>query len=205
MNTAILPLAVTMMAGPQEMTAVIFVTHRNAGRVSLAFLTGVTVAMVLETTIFYLIAGSVDLGSPDERESSGTVIQLLLVGLLALLAVRTYLRRETIEPPKWLGGMMEATPRKALTMGFLLILVMPTDVVTMATVATNLQHNDSSLIEAAPFWGLTLLIAALPLLAYLFLGERAKRAMPKVRDWMFENSWLVNIIVLGIFIVLILA
>ena len=62
-----------------------------------------------------------------------------------------------------------------------------------------------SLIEAAPFWGLTLLIAALPLLAYLFLGERAKRAMPKVRDWMFESSWLVNIIVLGIFIVLILA
>jgi hypothetical protein len=28
--------------------------------------------------------------------------------------------------------------------------------------------------------------------------------MPKVRDWMFANSWLVNIIVIGIFIVLIL-
>jgi hypothetical protein len=29
--------------------------------------------------------------------------------------------------------------------------------------------------------------------------------MPKVRDWMNANSWLVNIIVYGIFIVLILA
>jgi hypothetical protein len=205
MSSAILPLAVTMMAGPQEMSAILFVTHPSPVKVSLAFLTGVTVAMVLETSILYLIAGAVDLGSSDDTGSSGTIIQLVLAGLLALLAIRTYLHRETIEPPKWLGGMMEASPTKALTTGFLLILVMPTDIATMVTVAVNLQHNDSSLIEALPFWGLTLLIAALPILSYLLLGERAKRAMPKVRDWMFDNSWLVNIIVLGIFIVLILA
>jgi Sap, sulfolipid-1-addressing protein len=205
MSSAILPLAVTMMAGPQEMSAILFVTHPSPVKVSLAFLTGVTVAMVLETSILYLIAGAVDLGSSDDTGSSGTIIQLVLAGLLALLAIRTYLHRETIEPPKWLGGMMEASPTKALTTGFLLILVMPTDIATMVTVAVNLQHNDSSLIEALPFWGLTLLIAALPILSYLLLGERAKKAMPKVRDWMFDNSWLVNIIVLGIFIVLILA
>ena len=205
MSTAILPLAFTMMAGPQEMTAILFVTHPTPVKVSLAFLTGVTVAMVLETAIFYLLAGTVDLGDPSDRGSSGTVVQLVLAGLLALLAIRTYRRRETIEPPKWLGGMMEANPMKALTTGLVLILVMPTDVITMATVAANLQQNDSSLIDALPFWGLTLLIAALPLLSYLLLGQRAKRAMPKVRDWMFDNSWLVNIIVLGIFIVLILA
>jgi hypothetical protein len=205
MSTAILPLAFTMMAGPQEMTAILFVTHPTPVKVSLAFLTGVTVAMVLETAIFYLLAGTLDLGDPSDRGSSGTVVQLVLAGLLALLAIRTYRRRETIEPPKWLGGMMEASPMKALTTGFVLILVMPTDVITMATVAANLQQNDSSLIDALPFWGLTLLIAALPLLSYLLLGQRAKRAMPKVRDWMFDNSWLVNIIVLGIFIVLILA
>jgi len=28
--------------------------------------------------------------------------------------------------------------------------------------------------------------------------------MPRLRDWMYANSWLVNIIVIGIFIVLIL-
>jgi hypothetical protein len=28
--------------------------------------------------------------------------------------------------------------------------------------------------------------------------------MPKIRDWMHANSWLVNIVVLGIFILLIL-
>jgi len=204
MNTAILPLAVTMMAGPQEMTAIIFVTHRTPVKVSLAFLTGVTAAMVLGTTIYYLLAGTIDLGDPSSAGSSGTIIQLVLVGLLAFLALRTYRHRETIEPPKWLGGMLQASPTKALVMGFLLIFVMPTDIVSMMTVGANLQQNENSLIDALPFWGLTLLIAALPILAYLLFGKRAKTAMPKVRDWMYANSWLVNIIVIGIFIVLIL-
>ena len=99
---------------------------------------------------------------------------------------------------------MEASPRKALMMGFLLILVMPTDTASMAAVGANLQQNEKSLINALPFWGLTLLIAALPILSYLLFRNRAKTALPKVRHWMYANSWLVNIIVIGIFIVLIL-
>ena len=49
-----------------------------------------------------------------------------------------------------------------------------------------------------------MLIAALPLLLYLLFQRRAKRIMPRVRDWMNSNSWLVNIIVCGVFILLIL-
>lgn len=204
MSTAILPLAVTMMAGPQEMTAIIFVTHPNLVKVSLAFLAGVTSAMVSGTAIYYLLAGTVDLGDPSDSGSTGTIIEFVLAGLLALLALRTYRHRETIEPPKWLSGLLEASPTKALAMGFLLVFLMPTDIASMATVGTNLQQNENSLIGALPFWGLTLFIAALPLLSYLLLGKRAKAAMPKVRDWMYASSWLVNIIVLCIFIVLIL-
>lgn len=206
MDVAILPLAVTMMAGPQEMTAVVLVTHRGAVRVSTAFLVGVTAAMLLGTTITYLLAGALgDLGDPSDEGSTGSAIQYALAALLLLLAIRTYRHREHVEPPKWLGGLLEASPRKAFTMGFLLIFVFPTDVATMLTVGVNLQHNDSSLLEAAPFWALTLLIAALPLLAYLLFRRRAEKAMPKVREWMATNAWLVNIFVLGLFIVLILS
>jgi hypothetical protein len=204
MSTGILPLAVTMMAGPQEMTAIILVTHPAPKKVSLAFLVGATTAMVLGTTIYYLLADTIDLGDASDNGSTGTIIQLALAGLLAVLALRTWRHRETIEPPKWLGGLMQASPAKALTIGFLLIFVMPTDIASMLTVGTNLQHNENSLTAALPFWGLTLLIAALPILSYLLFGKRAEVAMPKVRDWMYTNSWLVNIIVIGIFIVLIL-
>jgi hypothetical protein len=66
------------------------------------------------------------------------------------------------------------------------------------TVGVHLRQNGHSLIEAAPIWGLTLLIAALPLLTDLLFRSRAERAMPKVRDWMETNSWLVNIFILGL-------
>jgi Sap-like sulfolipid-1-addressing protein len=204
-NAQIIPLAVTMMAGPQIMTAIVLVTHSDAVRVSVAFLVGVAVAASLGTTIAYLLADSVDLGDPSDRGSTGTIVQYVLVGLLVLLALRTYLNRETVKPPKWLGSLQTATPRKALTMGLLLVGLMPTDIASMLTVGVNLAQNDDSLLVAVPFVALTLLIAALPLLTYLLLGRRAREAMPRVRDWMTANSWLVNIIVLGIFIVLILA
>lgn len=207
MNAQIVPLAITMMAGPQIMTAIILVTHPAAVRVSIAFLIGVAVAATSGTSLAFLLAGVVpgDLGQSSDRGSAGTIIQLVLVALLVLLAIRTYVRRETIEPPKWLGGLLQATPIKAFIIALVLIFLMPTDIASMLTVGVNLEQNNQSLAAAIPFLALTLLIAALPLLTFLVLGERARTAMPKVRDWMTANSWLVNIIVLGIFIFLILS
>ena len=73
------------------------------------------------------------------------------------------------------------------------------------TVGVNLAQNNASLVGALPFMVATILIAALPVLSYLLFRHRAKQLMPKVRDWMNTNSWLVNIIVYAVFIVLILA
>jgi Sap, sulfolipid-1-addressing protein len=187
------------------MTAILFVTHPTPIRVSVAFLIGVSAAMVLGTTIFYLLGSTIDLGDPSDQGSTGTIIQLVLVGVLVLLAIFVYRHRENSEPPKWLGGLLEASTMKALLIGFVLIAVMPTDIISMLTVGVNLQQNDSSLVGAIPFWLLTLLIAASPLLLYLLFRKRAQTAMPKVRDWMGTHSWLVNIIVIGIFIFLILS
>jgi hypothetical protein len=89
-------------------------------------------------------------------------------------------------------------------MGLLLIFVMPSDVLIMLTVGVNLAQTDSPLTVAIPFIALTVFIAALPLLGYLLFRQRAEAAMPKVRDWMNVNSWLVNIIVYCIFILLII-
>jgi MFS family permease len=206
MSYQIVPLAVTMMAGPQIMTAIVLVTHPSAVRVSLAFLAGVAAAATLGTALAYLIAGALpgDLWDSSDKGAAGTIIQFVLVAILVLLAIRTYLRRETVEPPKWLGSLLEATPLKALAIGFALIFLMPTDIVSMLTVAVNIKQDGHSFVAAVPFLLLTVLIAALPLLMYMLLGDRARTTMPKVREWMLANSWLVNIIVLGIFVFLIL-
>ena len=65
--------------------------------------------------------------------------------------------------------------------------------------------GDASLLEAWPFWALTFLIAALPFLTFLLFRRRAEQAMPRVRDWLATNAWLVNIFVLGLFIVMLLS
>jgi hypothetical protein len=84
-------------------------------------------------------------------------------------------------------------------------LLMPSDIIIMLTVGVNLVQNNGGLIAALPFIVATVLVAALPLLLYLLFYRRAQRVMPKVRDWMNANSWLVNIIVCGVFILLILS
>jgi hypothetical protein len=208
-NLQILPLAITMMAGPQIMSAIIFVTHHKAIQVSVAFLAGVaaatSVGVLIALGIANLLGDQVELGDSSEPSAAGNIIQFALVALLVAAALKNYLGRETAEPPKWLGKLMAADPRKAFVTGLLVILVMPSDVVIMLTVGVNLALNDLSWASALPFIGATILVAALPLLAFILFRRRAEEFMPKVRDWMNAKSWLVNIIVCGVFLVLILA
>jgi hypothetical protein len=37
------------------------------------------------------------------------------------------------------------------------------------------------------------------------MGERAERVLPKVRDWMTDNSWIVNELVLLLFVVIVIS
>jgi Sap-like sulfolipid-1-addressing protein len=209
MSLAVIPLAITMNAGPQIMSAIIFVTAPKALKLSAYFLGGVVIAVTVGVTITYTLASvlgnSVSLGDSSDSGSLGNIIQYLLVGLLIILSIKSYVSRETSEPPRWLGAMQNAKPRTAFMAGLLLLSVFPSDFVILVTVGINLAQNDASLLAAVPFMAATVFIAALPVLSYLLFRHRAQRAMPKVRDWMNTNSWLVNIIVYVIFIVLILA
>jgi hypothetical protein len=209
MSLAVIPLAITMNAGPQIMSAIIFVTAPKALKLSAYFLAGVVIAVTLGVTITYTLASvlgnTISLGDPSDSGSLGNIIQYLLVGLLVVLSIKSYVGRETSEPPRWLGALQNAKPRTAFTTGLLLLSVFPSDLVILVTVGVNLAQNNASLVGGLPFMVATILIAALPVLSYLLFRHRAKQVMPKVRDWMNTNSWLVNIIVYAVFIVLILA
>ena len=208
MNLAILPLAVTMMAGPQIMSAIILVSAAKPVKLSVSFVAGVAFAsiagLLVALAVVGLLGGSASLGESSERGSVGSVIQYLLVGLLLALAIKNYVRRETVEPPRWLGALLSADYKRALKTGMLVIWLMPGDIVVLFTVAVNIRHNDAGFAAALPFIGATILIAALPLLVYLPLRRQAQRFMPKVRNWMNANSWLLNVITCAVFIALIL-
>lgn len=46
------------------------------------------------------------------------------------------------------------------------------------------------------------LVLALPAIALLLLGERARRAPPTIRDWMNTNSWVVSEVVIAFFVII---
>lgn len=206
MNAQILPLAITMVAGPQIMSSIIFVTSDKAVKLSLAYIAGAAIGVTAGLAVMQGLVSllGIDLGDSSDKGSAGTIAQFGFIGLLVAAIFRNYLRRETIEPPKWLGGLLEAEPRKALLLGLLLLSIFPSDAIILLTVGTNLEQDNAPFTDALPFIGLTILLIALPFLGYLLFHRRAVDAMPKVRDWMNTNSWLVNIIVCGIFILLLL-
>jgi small neutral amino acid transporter SnatA (MarC family) len=76
MELDILPLAITMMAGPQIMSAVIFVTTDKPVPTSMAFVAGVaiatTVGVILALWVAGLLGDSTSLGHPDSGARRAT-------------------------------------------------------------------------------------------------------------------------------------
>jgi hypothetical protein len=209
MQLDILPLAVTMMIGPQILSSIIFITSkRNPVKVSLSYLAGLLFAtstgIIAVFTIARIFGLSADASGKAPKAS--VVVEIILVGLLVLLSLRSCLTRKTAKQPKWLANLQNAKPGGAFKTGLLLICLMPMDIIIMLTVGLHIAAHGSDpldLLNALPFLAAMMLIAGFPLLSYLLLGNRAGSTMSNIRDWMKRDSWLVNIIIYFFFIYLV--
>jgi len=190
-------MAFVMIAGPQILSAIFLATSENWQRNSAAYVFGASLSITLIVTIAYLVGGGGSGGGP----SSDTLYVIVLVLLLAA-AVHTYLKRKESEPPKWMGKLQTASPRFSFRLGFLLLGVFPTDILTSVAVGGYLAAHNDAWADAIPFILLTLLFLALPSLLLLAFRERGQVFLPKARDWMNTNSWIVNELVIGLFIVI---
>ena len=103
-----------------------------------------------------------------------------------------------------MGKLQTATPKFTLKLGFLLLALFPTDIVTSVSVGAHLANQGHPWSHVLPFVFFTLLLLALPALAILVLGERAKKELPKIRNWMDTNSWIVSEAVLAFFVLIVL-
>jgi hypothetical protein len=82
--------------------------------------------------------------------------------------------------------------------------VFPTDILTSVAVGSYLAGHGDPWWHLLPFLGLTLLLLALPALILLIFGKRGRAFLPKARDWMNTNSWVVSEIVLVFFIAIVI-
>jgi cytochrome c biogenesis protein CcdA len=194
----ILPLCLIMVMGPQILTAIFLVTSKQATKSSLAMIVGVALAATLGLAIWSGVVKAI--GFDPSTDDGPSTADYIVAALLAVLAVRVFMTRGTAEVPKWMSALQEADPKRAFTLGFLLILLMPTDIA--ATISTANLMNDADLSPAAgwPLVAGTVFLMALPFLAYTAFGHRAREAMPGIRDWLTSHSWLVNLVVIVYFI-----
>jgi hypothetical protein len=101
-----------------------------------------------------------------------------------------------------MGRLQSATAGFAFKLGFLLLGIFPTDIVTSVTVGTKLARDGDPWWHGLGFVAVTLFLLAIPMLCVLVLGKSAQVALPKVRDWMNSHSWVVSEFVIGIFVVI---
>jgi hypothetical protein len=192
----VLPMAVVMSAGPQIVTATFLATSQDSKRNSLAFLGGVAAATTIGVTVFFLLGSSI----AGKQKEGKDWLDWVIIGLLVFLLIWVFVKRNETEPPKWMGRLQEANARFAVTIGFLLYLLMPTDLVAMATVGAYTARQGEPWWHTLGFVVLTVLIAGLPFIVLLAMGKRAESVLPRIREWMNANSWMVNEAVLLFFL-----
>jgi cytochrome c biogenesis protein CcdA len=192
----VLPMAVVMSAGPQIVTATFLATSQGAKRNSLAFLAGVATSTTIGVTVFFLLGS----GIAGKQEEGKDWLDWLIIGLLVFLLIWVFLKRNETHPPKWMGRLQDANPRFAVTIGLLLYLLMPTDLIAMATVGAYVARQGEPWWHTLGFVVLTILIAGLPFIVLLAMGRRAESVLPRIRQWMNANSWMVNEAVLLFFL-----
>ena len=199
----VLPLAFVMIAGPQIISAVFLATSEKWEKNSAAFLAGVLLAVTFVVTVAYVLVRLLfDAAGQSHQGSTGKWVDGGLLLLLAFAAIHTFLTRKTSKPPAWMGKLEESTPKKSFRLGALLLGVFPTDLATSIVVGSHLARHHDPWYYCLPFVLLVVLFEALPVLFVLLLGKRAAVILPKVRDWMNDNSWIISEVVLVFFIAL---
>jgi uncharacterized membrane protein YiaA len=196
----VLPLSIVMIAGPQVLSSIFFATSASWRRNSAAYVAGAAIGIAIVGSLAFLLAGGAsDAGASDKA------IYVAILALLLFAMLHTFRKRKIAEPPKWMGKLQTATARFAFVLGLLLLGVFPSDLVTSVSVGSYISAHDEPLWHLVGFLGLTLLLLGLPALLVLILGKRAETTLPKVRDWMNANSWIVNELVLTLFVVLVIS
>ncbi|MFB9238864.1 GAP family protein [Plantactinospora siamensis] len=200
----VLPMTVVMVAGPQLITAIFLTTGRDVRRASLAYLLGAAIGVTAGTTVAYLIFRLVHTaGGSGHKAGIDRAIDWFVLALLLVLLVLIFVRRRRSRPPAWMGKLQDASTGLAFRLGLLLLLAMPSDVLTMVSVSASLARHDRPWWHLLPFILLTLFWLALPLLLVLALGRRAAGVLPRIRDWTNSHSWLVNEFVILFFLALV--
>ena len=103
-------------------------------------------------TVFFLLGS----GIAGKQGGGKNWLDWLIIGVLVLLVIWVYLKRNETQPPKWMGRLQGANARLAMTIGFVLYILMPTDLIAWQPSVPTSHDRASrggtpSALSASPF------------------------------------------------------
>ena len=187
------------------------------------FLTGTrgfvkTSAFILGKYVFYVFWGFICLDLVDHLSSAGLQVSrsvsetfFLFAGLLLLiLAVRNFFVEDDPDapPPKFMTVLAKLGPVKLFGLGIAISIIQPRFIIFVLLGASIIAETRLSTTENL----ISLLVLALlmvwpmliPLVVFLVMGEHGADAMKSMRTWLVHNQRMINVVVMGIFGILLL-
>jgi hypothetical protein len=204
----ILPLALGVAISPIPIIAAILMLFSSrATGTSLGMLVGWILGIVVVTTIFTAVSGSLEAGGEPSSATSWT--KVVLGGLLLSVGVRNWRGRGGVhETPKWMAAIDSFTPAKALGLGFLLAAVNPKNLLLGIAAGVAIGGAGISVAQEAVAIAVFTVIAAstvaVPVVGYLFAADRMRGPLDRLKAWLQQNNATVMaVLVLVIGVVLI--
>lgn len=201
---ALIPLALVIAVSPLSIIPAVLVLHspqpRQAGS---AFLGGWVLGLSGLMAIFVGISGL--LGDPHKAAPVwASWVRVVLGSALILFGIYQWLtRHRDSDTPKWMKAFDTITPRRAAVTAMVLTVVrLEVSTLSLAAalaIGTNGLDTGGKVVAAVGFVIVSASTVAVPIVAYLFAGDRLDEPLTKLKDWMEKN----HRAMLGIVLVLI--
>jgi threonine/homoserine/homoserine lactone efflux protein len=200
-----LPAAVGVAVSPLPIVAVVLMLVSRRGRTNgPAFVVGWIVGLAIVGAIVLAVssgAGASDGGQPATWVG---VLKLVLGALLLLVAVKQW-RGRPRDPseatmPKWMSALDTFTPVKAAGAGALLSGLNPKNTLLAISGAAAIAGTGIGTSQQIVAYAIFVLIAsvgvATPVVLALVMGDRSRKLLDEIKDWMTANNAVIMAVLL---------
>ena len=210
----VLTFAIGVAISPVPIIAVILMLFSSRAKVNgPMFVLGWAVALAVVSGVAYFISGAGSTSTDSTATDGVSWAQIVFGVLFLLLAGRSWRSRPApgTEPemPKWMAGIDDFAPGKALGFGLLLAGVNPKNLLLAASAGSALAVIEPSTTEAVVSLIVFVVVGSLtiagPVIYYLLGGEHAKTQLDSVKGWLAVHNDAVMMVLFLVFSVNLIA
>lgn len=193
----VISLAVAVALSPVPIVAVVLMLGTPRGRANgPAFLAGWIAGLAVAGTVVLLVSGGAGASESGQPADWVNVLKLVLGVLLLRLALQRWRGRshggEEPELPSWMQSIDRFTATRAAGFGVVLSAVNPKNLILTVSAAAAIAQTGvaagKQAVALAVFVAIATIGTGAPVVLYFALGERSRRMLDELKEWMARNN-----------------